>query len=138
MTHVNKNFEPTTISSNTISINGTIYNNIGSIKTYKKYGLGYGDFCKLIPELNNSDLSSVKNLDGVVIIDTVLNGYKNIEICENSEILIEIKKSSGQTFYQRAKGCYVVAKSTHIATDHEMLERLIIVTSNVGPFEKSQ
>lgn len=120
-----------------INVDDKFEEGISNIKTYERCGLSLKDFCNMIPELNQTDLSSVKNLDGVVIIDTMLDSGLELNLEDGSDIEINLTSISGKKVRKVIKDCYIVSRCLEISKETgAVLERVTIVSGNVRLFDE--
>lgn len=118
-----------------IDVDNKQENDISNIKVYKRCGLSTKDFCHMIFELHGAELSSVKNLDGVVIIDTMLDSGSEFNIQNGSDIEIRITNKLGRKVKKVIKDCHVVGRCIDIYGGVP-LERVIIVSGDICSFKE--
>ena len=119
-----------------VGINEEVQKDINHIEVHKRYNLSTENFCATIPDLYASDLDSIKNLDGIVIIESVIS-EKELEIPDGCTVQLGFANEHGYKLKKEVKDCYIIKRSLRVSEDTiTVVERIILAAGYVGAIEK--
>lgn len=121
----------------TVSIDGIVFDTICGIEVSKRHNLPQEDFCQMIKQLNGATLPSVKNLDGIAVIGSVVTLCGELDIPDGATIVLHLSNEYGHKMQKVLSDCYLIKRTCGISVEIPALsEQLVVAVGTVGKIEK--